>query len=614
MEASVVAKVERSITYLRSLKSEPEAFLGAPMRTSRVLAVALLAPALAAVPAARRTDDLDQFIHAEMAKRQIPGLSLAVIQDGKIAEARAYGVVESGGSSAVTTTTLFQAGSISKPVAATAALQLVEQGKLSLDGNVNDILTSWKVPDNRFTVGKPVTLAGILSHTAGLTVHGFPGYEVGGPVATLAQVFDGTGPANTAPIRVDTFPGSTWRYSGGGYTVMQQMVVDLTRRPYPEFMRESVLQPLGMTSSTFEQPLPTPLAELTAGGHHGDRSRVEGRWHIYPEMAAAGLWTTASDLARFAIGIQRNLAGASRSVLSPEMARRMITERMGGMGLGLALVGSGRSLFFGHNGRDEGFDAMLTASAETGQGLVVMINANDNSRMMRRISGFVAKKYRWPDAIPPLPFVVRETSVTPGMIRAVAGRYEFQNNNMITLLASDTALITLADGLPDEVLVAVDAGQFASPTWAARFTPVKDPNGAVTGLRWAQNGVERIIPRVGPLVEALRPSADPDPAFTSTVPAILEALRIGGDAVKQSAHLTPGARRDFLGGAGGQLEGILGLNYLGAERVAGRGIVRHEGSVAVIAYYSMTTKSGKHYLMLHRTADGLVTDYDLVDN
>src|SRR5947199_1476359 len=248
------------------------------------------------------TDAIDDFVRTQMRRRHIPGLSLAVIQDGKIIRAKGYGVAEQGGERWVTASTLFQAGSISKSVAALGALRLVEQGKLALDEDVNAKLNTWKVPENSFTREKKVTLRGILSHTAGLTVHGFPGYAVNGPVPSLVQVLDGAKPTNTAPIRVDILPGSKWRYSGGGYTVMQQMIIELTGKPFPRFMEDAVLGPLGMNESTYEQPLPADKAKLTATGHSRDRSPIKGRWHIYPEMAAAGLWTTASDLARFAIG------------------------------------------------------------------------------------------------------------------------------------------------------------------------------------------------------------------------------------------------------------------------------------------------------------------------
>ena len=580
----------------------------------KILTIASLGTLGLLAASGRRTDDLDRFISLQMARRQIPGLSLAIIQDGKIVEARAYGVVEKGGTAPVTPATLFQAGSISKSVAAAGALHLVEAGRLSLDSNVNTVLTSWKVPENGFTVGNPVTLRRILSHTAGLTVHGFPGYAVDQPAATLVQVLDGSGPANTAPIRVDTIPGTLWRYSGGGYTVMQQMIVDLTHRPFPDFMRETVLEPFGMRNSTYEQPLPPKLAATTATGHYEDRSLVKGRWHVYPEMAAAGLWTTPSDLARFAIGIQRALAGESHSVISPSMARQMLTDQKNGDGLGVFLQGSGHSLFFGHNGRDEGFDALMTASAETGQGLVLMINANDNSRMAQRIQQFIARKYHWPDSGPAPLAVVRAPSVTPAAIAAAAGRYEFHNNDMLTLAANDTVLALLTGGLADEEFLPEGGDRFASPEWNVRFTLQRDAGGAVTGLRWAQGGRERTIPRVGPLIASLERKPDPDPTLTERILSSLTAVMREGDAVKQATYLTPGARRDFERGAGGALRGMRDLSFIAVESVAGRGIERHGSPVSRIAYYSLTTESGKHYLLVHLTADNLVTDYDLVDN
>jgi CubicO group peptidase (beta-lactamase class C family) len=259
-------------------------------------------------------------------------------------------------------------------------------------------LQTWKVPENEFTKDEKVTLRRILSHSAGLTVHGFPGYAVGRPVPTLVQVLDGEKPANTAAIRVDFVPGSKWRYAGGGYTVMQQLVIDVTGEPFPEFMQQSVLKPLGMTHSTYEQPLPHELAIATATGHHTNGTEVPGCWHVYPEMAAAGLWTTPSDLARFAIGIQQSLAGKTNPVISASMTRQMLTVQKAGDGLGVFLTGSGKTLQFSHSGRNEGFDMLMKAGAETGKGAVIMINANDNSGAMTKVMNAIADEYHWSDA------------------------------------------------------------------------------------------------------------------------------------------------------------------------------------------------------------------------
>ena len=173
------------------------------------------------------------------------------------------------------------------------------------------------------------------------------------------QVLDGAPPTNTAAIRVDTTPGAIWRYSGGGYTVLQQMMLDVTGESFPEYMRRTVLEPIGMTSSSYEQPLPPARAAMTAGGQYADQQPVKGRWHIYPEMAAAGLWTTPTDLARFAIEVQQAYAGKSSKVISPAMAHQMLTEVKDGDGLGVFLQGTGHGLMFNHGGRDEGFDAFL---------------------------------------------------------------------------------------------------------------------------------------------------------------------------------------------------------------------------------------------------------------
>ncbi|MGA9117850.1 MAG: serine hydrolase domain-containing protein, partial [Bacteroidota bacterium] len=331
-----------------------------------------------------RLDSLDAFVNEQMAIRHIRGLSIAVIQDGRIVVARGYGAVDETSGAKVTPTTLFQAGSISKPVAALGALHLVEAGRLALDSDVNAVLTSWHVPENAFTAREKVTLRRILSHNAGLTVHGFPGYDVAQPMPTLVQVLDGAAPANTAPIRVDTTPGSIWRYSGGGFTVMQQMIIDVSGMSFPQYMEQTVLAPIGMTNSSFQQPQPPERAVLTASGYYADRSPVKGRWHVYPEMAAAGLWTTPTDLARFAIEVHDAFAGRGHGVISPSMARQYLTTQAGSSGLGIGVQGSGKTLSYSHGGRDEGFDAQLFAYAGSGDGVAIMINANDNSRFMRR--------------------------------------------------------------------------------------------------------------------------------------------------------------------------------------------------------------------------------------
>src|SRR5579864_8702463 len=329
-----------------------------------------------------------------MKKYNIPGLSVAVIDNYKIAWAKGFGMTAPGGTDPVTPATLFQAGSISKPVAATGALSLVEKGKLALDEEVNQKLTTWKVPENEFTQTEKVTLRRLMSHTAGLTVHGFPGYAVGQPIPTLVQIFNGEKPANTAPIRVDTVPGTKMRYSGGGVTIEQQLMLDVTGQPFPQFMQEAVLTKIGMTDSTYEQPLPAARAAHAATGTRPNFQPVEGKWHIYPEMAAAGLWTTPTDLAKFAIEIALSKHGKANHILSQKMTQEMLTPVMDDVGLGLFMEKDNPGQF-GHNGADEGFQALLTMNADTGNGVALMADSDNGISVMNYVLRRVAKEYAW---------------------------------------------------------------------------------------------------------------------------------------------------------------------------------------------------------------------------
>jgi CubicO group peptidase (beta-lactamase class C family) len=557
-------------------------------------------------------DKVDDVIQAEMKKRQIPGLSLAIIEGGKIAKVKGYGVTEKAGTNPVTPATLFQAGSVSKPVAAFGALQLVEKGKVSLDEDVNTKLLSWKVPDNAFTADKKVTLRGLLSHTAGLTVHGFPGYAVGDKLPSVAQVLNGEAPANTAPVRVDIVPGSNVRYSGGGYTVMQLLLSDVSGKAFPDYMQDTVLGPLGMRDSSYQQPPSAKHAALTASGYYGDRSAVKGRWHIYPEMAAAGLWTTAADLSRFAIGVQQSLAGASNPVISAKMTREMLTVQKGSAGLGLWMNGEGKALQFGHGGRDEGFDTRLVAFAESGQGAVVMINANDNSGMMDRIMAAISNEYHWPDAKPALAAVQQQVQVEKVVLDSIAGRYELSNNNMLTLVADQGQLMSLSDGMPDEVFVAVGPLAFSSVSSGQTATFQLDGQGAVTGFVLTRDGRERKVPRIAPLMPSQK--ADPEPDRTRRVSEAVKAAAAGGACAAESKLIAAGMKGQAGGRGIKELSGIRSLAYLGEQDLAGRAIERHGSQIGKVLLYKVDNPGGRAYLMIFLDKDGLVADQDLVDN
>jgi len=327
----------------------------------------------------------------------VPGVSVAVIDNGKIEWAKGYGVKETGRNDPVTPETLFQAASISKPVTALSVLRLVDKGILDLDSPVNDKLVSWKVPENEFSEKEKVTLRRLLTHSAGLTVSGFPGYATSEQIPTPVQVLNGEKPANTPPVRIDMIPGSQWRYSGGGFVVTQLLVADVSGRPFQEYLKTTVLDPLGMNHSTFEQPLPRDKEGQAASGHQSNGEAVKGRWHVYPELAAAGLWTTPSDLCRLAIDLQKSVAGESNKIISRETTGKMLTPGTGDWGLGIGLGGLKEEAkkSFSHGGGNKGFVCMLFAFVHKGQGAVVMTNSDNGNQLVFEILRSLSSVYGW---------------------------------------------------------------------------------------------------------------------------------------------------------------------------------------------------------------------------
>lgn len=413
-----------------------------------------------------------------------PGLSIAAINDGRLEWARGYGAREADGD-AVTPDTLFQAASISKPVFAMAALRLVQEGKLDLDEDVNRKLVSWKVPANEFTKNKAVTLRGLLSHTAGLTVHGFNGYERDAPVPTLLQILDGVKPANSEPIRVDLVPDTTYRYSGGGYVVIQQLLLDVTGKDFPAFMQDTILGPIGMAHSSYEHPLPREQWAQAAIGYQENGERVKGDWHIYPEMAPAGLWTTASDLARFAIEIQQSLAGKSTKVLFQEMTKQMLKPNIGGWGLGLEVGGEGSSAHFNHSGGNAGFRCFLFGYNTTGRGAVVMTNSDSGAELGEEILRSIAKEYGWTD------YLTKEkvlAHLDSKIYQSYVGQYDISPDRSLNITAEEGRLMVQVTGQARKEIYPESETQFFFTTAPAEMTFLKDAKGQVIELVIEQRG------------------------------------------------------------------------------------------------------------------------------
>ena len=416
----------------------------------------------------------------------VPGVSIAVIHNGSIKWTRGFGVATTGGP-AVTEETLFQAGSISKPLAAMAALYQVQKGKLSLDADVNSELISWKVPESPAANRKSVTLRELLTHTAGLTVHGFPGYATNDPVPNLIQVLNGEKPANTPPIRVESEPGSKWNYSGGGYVVMQQLLLDVTNEPFPKLMHDTVLAPIGMTHSTYEQPLPANSQSEAATPYRDDGNPVTGGAHTYPEMTAAGLWTTSPDLARYCIEVERSLQGKANDVLSQKLTEEMLTPGKGHWGLGLEIGGSSDDPYFSHGGVNAGFEGLFVAYEKHGDGAVVLTNAQGGTRLATEIMRSIANEYGWPDFHSALRTEVKLSSDT---LKQYVGTYQMGPGLYLTITLTGDQLVSQLTGQGSVPLFAETNHKFFPKMVDAELEFVKDTGGKVTSLVLHQNGQE----------------------------------------------------------------------------------------------------------------------------
>jgi CubicO group peptidase (beta-lactamase class C family) len=432
-----------------------------------------------------------QTLAYRMKELSVPGVSIAVIHEGKIEWARGFGVRSLGGLP-VTADTMFQAGSISKPLAAMAALRMVQEGKLSLDADVNKYLTTWKFPANPVALGKPITLRQLLTHTAGTTVHGFPGYATNEPVPTLVQVLNGEKPANTPAIRSEAMPGANWKYSGGGYTIMQQVLIDTSKESFPKLLRDSVLAPIGMKHSTYQQPLPQAFLDFAATPYRGDGRAVEGGAHTYPEMAAAGLWTTPSDLARYAIEVEQSLVGKANHVLSVEMTRQMLTPGIGHWGLGLEIGGTDSNPYFSHGGANEGFRNIFLAYEKSGDGAVVMTSGDAGGQLGDEVMHSIAAEYGWPDYRPTIRTAVQ---VDPKILAQYVGTFELQKGFDLVVTLENGQLMTQATGQGKVRLYAETETKFFPTVIPAEIEFFKDDQGKVTNLVLRQNGHDMKAPK-----------------------------------------------------------------------------------------------------------------------
>jgi CubicO group peptidase (beta-lactamase class C family)/imidazolonepropionase-like amidohydrolase len=468
---------------------------GSPTDSARLARIERIERRL--LPATPLTTDRDSgwTVLDRLRAHHVPGLSVAVVHAGQIAWTRSYGVRSAAEPHAITDSTVFQAGSLSKPLATFGVLRLVSNGKLGLDDDVNRYLTRWKVPTNRFTRAAPVTLRHLLSHRAGVNVRGFDGYQRGAALPTLVDVLNGAPPANSPPITIDTMPGAINRYSGGGFEIAQLALEDVTRQHFDAWMRANIFNELGLRRTTYSEMDDTSNAGDIALGHTGAGGLIDGGWRVLPEMAAASLWSTPSELARVVIALQQAAKGERVAGIPANVSTEMLRLHGENQGLGIGLKG-GVPFRFSHAGSNDGYRAMLIGYLDRDDGIVLMTNGDGGNALLMEYARAVAREYGWADLVPRTRAVVPVSTATRA---ALVGRYRLGPNWEIEISELDGQLVAGPRGRrPLPILAETDSTFFFPSLEGVQISIIARGGKYVSEISWQQGARETPGRRVAP--------------------------------------------------------------------------------------------------------------------
>ncbi|NBP71013.1 MAG: class A beta-lactamase-related serine hydrolase [Cytophagia bacterium] len=324
------------------------------------------------------------------------GVSVALISNYELVWAKGFGVTEIGTSDSVTTQTLFQAASISKPVTALAIVKKIQEGKLFLNDNVDDRLTSWRVPKNNYTSSSAVTVKHLLSHTGGVanSYYHIPGYLETDQLPTIIDCLNGRMPAQNDPVKITATPGTQFSYSNCGYWILEALLEDLEKRTFEDLVADEILFPIGMANSTFESAPSNLKFKSIAAGHLDKNKLIDGKYYRIRPQSSGGLWCTPTDLAKFLILIQKSMKGDAIDIINKEYATLMTTPVMGSYGLGFSNEVRGTGVrFFGHDGHNLGYICSMIGSLDKGFGVVIMTNSENGWKAVNKIKKLVGRQF-----------------------------------------------------------------------------------------------------------------------------------------------------------------------------------------------------------------------------
>ncbi|WP_209912304.1 serine hydrolase domain-containing protein [Chryseobacterium jejuense] len=311
----------------------------------------------------------------------VPGVAIAVIQNGKVLWTQCIGLADMESKKPITTETIFNVGSVSKMVSAWGLIQLSEKGLVTLDESVDPFLVRWKLPVSQYDISK-VTLRRILSHTAGLSVHGYGGSEQGTPLLSLEESLSGKTKRNGESVRLISEPGTKWEYSGGGYTLAQLLLEERTKEKFSDYMKKNVFEPLGLNHTHYEWTEEMMTSSATAYDASG--KPIKNR--IFTEQAAAGLQTTILDLAHFAelsiTSDSKQLNKVLKSTNLQLMEKPVLPfSDQGKSGLGYRFMNYEGFETIGHTGENEGWSAGVFMHLPTKSGIVILCNSSNGDRV-----------------------------------------------------------------------------------------------------------------------------------------------------------------------------------------------------------------------------------------
>ena len=381
---------------------------------------------------------------------KIPSVSLAIIENGKIKWVKTYGYADIERKRPANKTTLYQVASISKSVNSLGLMKLIQDGKLSLTNDIRNYLKTWVFPDNEFSKNKIINLKNLLSHTAGLSVHGFIGYSMKDSIPTINQILDGKRPSNNEAVK-PIFPiGDHFEYSGGGYTVIRKILDDHISTNYDSLMTALVLKPLKLTNSTFSQPLLSKYKNY-AYGTNKEMQTLEGNYYIYPEQAAGGLWSNATDIGKFIISIQEALKGKPNALINEQLTKEMLTPVLNNYALGFGIVEKGGEKYFWHEGESFGYNSMYYGSFTTGKGVVILTNASpeNGQPFIKELLNSVAVACEWKDFFNPIK--KKLIAVPDSLLAKYTGTYNSENPQMKIAITLNNNQLELMARRPEKM-------------------------------------------------------------------------------------------------------------------------------------------------------------------